>query len=215
MSKILLTIVFLSASVFGAEPLVDLIVQMGSSMKGHFVDDVLYLEDVYADENKAISSFIIKAKNPKDKEQSSFVKEMKKNAPFREEVLEDFTHQNREKLCKNIFLERLQAINLIYVYDFRFTPKDTAIRKIIRASDCPKAPPQNSEATDSFKKVEWNENKEMRLKEFIAKDKGMQESDKQKMVLDLPILSDQEKEIILEVYEMSEKLLNAEQYDSK
>lgn len=208
MAKFLLIIALISASVFGAEPLVDLIVQMGSTMKGHFVDDVLYFEEIHADENKAISSFIIKAKNPKDKEQSGFVKEMKKNSPFREEVLEEFARQNRDKLCENIFLERLQAINLTYVYEFRFTPKDTPIRKTINASDCPKALPQNIESTEIPQKVEWNETKEIQLKGFIAKDKVMQERDKQKMLLDLPVLSNQEKEIILEIYEMGEKLSN-------
>lgn len=208
MAKFLFIIALISASVFGAEPLVDLIVKMGSTMKGHFVDDVLYFEEIHADDNKAITSFIIKAKNPKDKEQSSFVKEMKKNSPFREEVLEEFTRQNRDKLCENIFLERLQAINLTYVYEFRFTPKDAPIRKTINASDCPKALPQNIESTEIPQKVEWNETKEIQLKGFIAKDKVMQECDKQKMLLDLPVLSNQEKEIILEVYEMGEKLSN-------
>lgn len=150
MIKFPLIIIFLTLSLSGAEPLVEMIVKMGNMMKGKYVDDVLYLEEVYGKDNKSISSFIIQAKNPKDKEQTNFVNEMKSDPIFREEVLEDFTAQNREKLCKNLFLERLKAIDLTYVYEFHFVSKDQPLRKTIQARECPAVIQQNSETNTTL-----------------------------------------------------------------
>lgn len=150
MIKFSLIIVFLTFSLSGAESLVEMIVKMGNIMKGQYVDDVLYLEEVYGKDNKAISSFIIKAKNPKDKEQTDFINEMKSNPVFREEVLEEFTRQNREKLCKNSFLERLKAIDLTYVYEFHFVSKDQPLRKMIQARECPAVMQQNFETNTTL-----------------------------------------------------------------
>lgn len=191
---------------FAAHPLAELSVTMGSFMKGNFVNEIMLLEEIRAQENQAISTFLLKPQNPKDKEQLAFIKALKTNHSFQDETLTEIVDQNRDLLCKNGFLDKLQSADIQYVYEFHFSSKEEKIRYHFGANECPKALLKEVQPQQISKNTEWNSMSEERLKTYIDNDKVTSLKTKQEMIHDYPSMTNKEKSFMLELYEFNEMM---------
>lgn len=205
MKIILLLWLFVTLS-FAAHPLAELSVTMGSFMKGNFVNEIMFLEEIRAQENQAISTFLLKPQNPKDKEQLAFIKALKTNHSFQDETLTEIVDQNRDLLCKNGFLDKLQSADIQYVYEFHFSSKEEKIRYHFGANECPKALLKEVQPQQISKNTEWNSMSEERLKTYIDNDKVTSLKTKQEMIHDYPSMTNKEKSFMLELYEFNEMM---------
>ncbi len=203
MKRILLFLCACATFSFAAHPLAELSVTMGSFMKGKFVNEIMFLEEIRAQENQAISTFLLKAQNPKDKEQLAFIKALKTNHSFQDETLTEIVDQNRELLCKNGFLDKLQLADIQYVYEFHFSSKEEKIRYHFGANECPKALVKELQPQQISKNTEWNSMSEERLKTYIDNDKVTSLKTKQEMIRDYTSMTNEEKSFMLEVYEFN------------
>jgi hypothetical protein len=204
--KIILLLWFFVTLSFAAHPLAELSVTMGSFMKGNFVNEIMFLEEIRAQENQAISTFLLKPQNPNDKEQLAFIKALKTNHSFQDETLTEIVDQNRDLLCKNGFLDKLQSADIQYVYEFHFSSKEEKIRYNFGANECPKALLKEVQPQQISKKIEWNNTNEERLKTYIDNDKVTSLKTKQEMIRDYPSMSNEEKSLMLELYELNEMM---------
>lgn len=205
MKIILLLWLFVTLS-FAAHPLAELSVTMGSFMKGNFVNEIMFLEEIRAQENQAISTFLLKPQNPKDKEQLAFIKTLKTNHSFQDETLTEIVDQNRDLLCKNGFLDKLQSADIQYVYEFHFSSKEEKIRYHFGANECPKALVKEVQPQQISKNTEWNNTNEERLKTYIDNDKVTSLKTKQEIIHDYPSMTNKEKSFMLELYEFNEMM---------
>lgn len=204
--KIILLLWFFVTLSFAAHPLAELSVTMGSFMKGNFVNEIMFLEEIRAQENQAISTFLLKPQNPKDKEQLTFIKALKTNHSFQDETLTEIVDQNRDLLCKNGFLDKLQSADIQYVYEFHFSSKEEKIRYHFGANECPKALLKEVQPQQISKNTEWNSMSEERLKTYIDNDKVTSLKTKQEMIHDYPSMTNKEKSFMLELYEFNEMM---------
>lgn len=206
MKKILFILWSSATFSFAAHPLAELSVTMGSFMKGKFVNEIMFLEEIRAQENQAISTFLLKPQNPKDKEQLAFIKALKTNHSFQDETLTEIVDQNRELLCENGFLDKLQLADIQYVYEFYFSSKEEKIRYHFGANECPKALVKEAQPQQISKNSEWNSMSEERLKTYIDNDKITSLKTKQEMVRDYSSMTNEEKSLMLELYEFNEMM---------
>jgi len=206
MKKNLLFLCACATFSFAAHPLAELSVTMGSFMKGKFVNEIMFLEEIRAQENKVLTTFLLKPQNPKDKEQLAFIKALKTNHSFQDETLTEIVDQNRDLLCKNGFLDKLQSADIQYVYEFHFSSKEEKILYHFGANECPKALVKEAQPQLISKNAEWNSTNEERLKTYIDNDKVTSLKTKQEMIHDYPSMTNKEKSFMLELYEFNEMM---------